>query len=120
MPAEYWNSNWKLAVENAIESYHLFKVHKETLETTTPSKQAYYVAGNAEWSLTGGVIKDDRGPLRKWLSSGYPEAYNHYLLLFLAPSLIAVVTYEGLNWIQVYQRGLNIAQLSLGAYRSIQ
>jgi phenylpropionate dioxygenase-like ring-hydroxylating dioxygenase large terminal subunit len=105
MPAEHWNSNWKLAVENGIESYHLFKVHKETLETTTPSKQAYYVAGNAEWSLTGGAIKDDRGALRKWLSSSYPEAYNHYLLLFLPPSLIAVVTYEGLNWIQVLPEG---------------
>ncbi|GGK72396.1 aromatic ring-hydroxylating oxygenase subunit alpha [Amphritea balenae] len=105
MPTEHWDSNWKLAVENGIESYHLFKVHKETLETTTPSKQAYYVAGSSEWTLTGGKMKDDRGTLSKWLSGNYPEAYDHYLLLFLPPSLVAVITYDGLNWIQIMPRG---------------
>jgi hypothetical protein len=41
----------------------------------------------------------------KWFSSSYPEAYNHYLLLFLPPSLIIVITYEGVNWIQVLPEG---------------
>ncbi len=101
LPSEHWHSNWKLAVENGIESYHLFKVHKETLEPMTPSKQAYYVAGSSEWALTGGQMKDTRGTLSKWLMGSYPEAYNHYLLLFLPPSLIAVITYDGFNWIQI-------------------
>lgn len=39
---ETWQANWKLIMENGTESYHLFKVHKDTLETVTPSKQAYY------------------------------------------------------------------------------
>ena len=45
--SETWWANWKLAMENAMESCHLFKVHKETLETITPSKQAYYIAGSS-------------------------------------------------------------------------
>ena len=101
MPAEQWNANWKLAVENGIESYHLFKVHKETLETVTPSKQAYYVAGSSEWSLTGGLMKDQRSTLTKWFSGKHPEAYNHYLLIFLPPSFIGILSYDGLHWIQV-------------------
>ncbi|MCL6414362.1 aromatic ring-hydroxylating dioxygenase subunit alpha [Aestuariirhabdus sp. Z084] len=105
MPVEHWQCNWKLAVENGIESYHLFKVHKQTLETTTPSKQAYYVAGNAEWALTGGTIKDKRNSVTKWLSGYYPEICHHYLLLFLPPSFIAVITCDGLNWIQILPQG---------------
>lgn len=101
LDAEYWNANWKLAVENGIESYHLFKVHKETLETMTPTKQAYYVAGSSEWTLTGGAIKDQRSTLSKWLIGNNPEVYSQYLLLFFPPSLIAVADYEGIHWIQV-------------------
>ncbi|MBL4601260.1 MAG: hypothetical protein JKY84_00800 [Emcibacteraceae bacterium] len=29
--------NWKVLVENFCESYHLFKVHKTTLEPSTPT-----------------------------------------------------------------------------------
>ena len=50
---EHWDSNWKLAMENAMESYHLFKVHQQTLETVTPTRQAFHIAGSSEWSLTG-------------------------------------------------------------------
>jgi phenylpropionate dioxygenase-like ring-hydroxylating dioxygenase large terminal subunit len=45
---EEWQANWKLIMENAAESYHLFKVHKETLETVTPTKQASYLQGSSE------------------------------------------------------------------------
>lgn len=105
LPAEHWNANWKLAVENGIESYHLFKVHKETLEPMTPSKRAYYVAGSSEWTLTGGVMKDDRSRLTKWLTGKYPEVYNHYLLVFLPPSFVGILTYDGFHWIQVLPDG---------------
>lgn len=101
LPTEHWHANWKLAVENGIESYHLFKVHKETLETQTPTKQAYYVAGSSEWTLTGGKMKDNRGKIMKWLSGSYPEVYDHYLLLFLPPSFVGIITYEGFDWIQI-------------------
>lgn len=104
-PAEHWNTNWKLAVENAIESYHLFKVHKETLEQFTPTKLAYYVAGNATSSLSGGSLKNTQSSVMKWLIGKTPEAYNHYLLLFLPPSFIAIITVEGINWIQVMPNG---------------
>ncbi|MEM9521340.1 MAG: aromatic ring-hydroxylating dioxygenase subunit alpha [Actinomycetota bacterium] len=35
-----WSCNWKLAITNAMESYHLFHVHPETLEPYTPTADA--------------------------------------------------------------------------------
>ncbi len=103
--AEHWHSNWKLAVENGIESYHLFKVHKETLETITPTKKAYYITGSTQWMLTGGEMNDTRGTLEKLLTGSYPEIYNHYRLVFLPPSFIGVLTYDGFNWIHILPEG---------------
>ncbi|MCO7224942.1 aromatic ring-hydroxylating dioxygenase subunit alpha [Pleionea sp. CnH1-48] len=102
---EHWQANWKLAVENGIESYHLFKVHKDTLETVTPSKQSFYVAGSSEWAITGGRMVETQSKLMKWLSGSHPEAYNHYLLIFLPPSFIGIMTYESFDWIQVLPDG---------------
>jgi len=102
---EHWQANWKLVMENAMESYHLFKVHKETLETVTPSKQAYYIAGSSEWSLTGGKMVDTRSRLEKWLMGDGPEAYNHYVLVSLPPSFVGIMTYESFDWIQILPDG---------------
>ena len=33
-----WDCNWKLAIINAMESYHLFKVHPSTLEPYAPTR----------------------------------------------------------------------------------
>ena len=98
---EYWNSNWKLAMENAMESYHLFKVHKETLETVTPTRQAFDIAGSSEWTLTGGEMKDNSSKLMKWFRGDYPKVFNNYVLISLPPSFVGILTYESLSWIQV-------------------
>ena len=44
---EVWQANWKLALENAMESYHLFKVHEPTLEKVSPTREAFYLAGHS-------------------------------------------------------------------------
>ena len=50
---EVWDANWKLVISNAMESYHLFHVHPETLEPYAPTAGAYYVVGNADGTVTG-------------------------------------------------------------------
>ena len=57
-------ANWKLIVENGMESYHLFKVHEKTLEKVTPTRGAYYIEGSAAWTLTGGAIVQGGGQSR--------------------------------------------------------
>ncbi|MEM9463845.1 MAG: aromatic ring-hydroxylating dioxygenase subunit alpha [Actinomycetota bacterium] len=79
---EVWECNWKLAMANAMESYHLFQVHPETLEPYTPTADAYYLLGSADGTATGGRS-----------SSG-----EDYTLLSLPPNLVAVVSDGNLLW----------------------
>ncbi|MFB9888031.1 aromatic ring-hydroxylating oxygenase subunit alpha [Balneatrix alpica] len=112
---ESWQANWKLIMENAMESYHLFKVHKDTLEQVTPTKQAYYVAGQSSWSLTSGEMKS--GVTQSLLSlfqTAMPEHCQHYLLLSLPPNFVAILTCEGLGWIQVLPQAVDQSLIRSG------
>ena len=80
--SETWACNWKVAIINAMESYHLFKVHPETLEPYTPTKDAYYVAGSARATATGGTFKGQ----------------DDYLLVSLPPSFVGVLTRNSFVW----------------------
>ncbi|CAM3746527.1 aromatic ring-hydroxylating oxygenase subunit alpha [Parendozoicomonas haliclonae] len=95
-PPEYWDSNWKLAMENAMESYHLFKVHKPTLEQVTPTKGAFYLQGNALWSITGGQVHDITPKWMKWFTGGKPKMNENYILFSLPPSFVGVISSDGL------------------------
>ena len=112
---ETWHANWKLAMENAMESYHLFKVHKETLETVTPSKQAYYIAGSSEWTLTGGAMLQQDGLLARWFKGDHPEIYNHYLLISLPPNFVAIMTWESFGWLCTLPVDSNTTIIRAGA-----
>ena len=83
---EMWACNWKVAIINAMESYHLFKVHPETLEPFTPTKDAYYVAGSARATATGGTFKGQ----------------DDYLLLSLPPGFVGVLTRGSFIWQAVH------------------
>ena len=91
---EIWNANWKLVLENAMESYHLFKVHESTLERISPTRGAYYLAGNSEWSLTGGS-----------LTTGWRRMDRQYLLLSMAPSFVGILTNGNLGWLSAHPIG---------------
>ena len=84
-PIEVWDTNWKLIMENAMESYHLFQVHTDTLEVITPTREAYYVAGNSEWAVSGGKTLSDMSWLGEWTRKSHPEIYDHYLLVVIPP-----------------------------------
>ncbi len=105
---EEWATNWKLAVENGIESYHLFKVHKETLELNTPTKLAFYLEGNADWTLTAGELVEDRnstGLAERLLGALTPEKtmrlYRHYILFSLPPNFVGILVGDTLGYLAV-------------------
>ena len=103
MPAATrWEANWKLAFENGIESYHVFQVHRETLEKFGPTRTSYYIEGSAAWALTGGTTGGDLRPY-----PGEPETLGehertHYVLLSLPPSFIGFLTREAWGWIAIH------------------
>ncbi len=102
---EYWNANWKLAMENAMESYHLFKVHCETLEKVTPTKHAFYLEGSADWSVTAGKMTGTSNQLMDWLIGAKNQIYEHYLLISIPPAFVGILTYESFDWISVLPNG---------------
>ena len=100
---EVWAANWKLIVENGMESYHLFQVHAETLEKVTPTRGAYYIAGSAAWTLTGGAIVQggSTGLAAKLRESllGTDTGGDHYTLVSIPPSFVGVVTRDSWDWL---------------------
>lgn len=83
---ETWDCNWKIAITNSMESYHLFKVHPSSLEPITPSRSAYYIAGSARATVTGGTVKGG----------------SDYLLVSIPPGFVGVFTEESIVWLAVH------------------
>ncbi len=104
---EHWQCNWKLAMENAMESYHLFKVHKQTLEALTPTQQAFYLEGGISWSLTGGRYKNSSGKLSRWLLGEGGVTDQHYILISLPPSFVGILSQDAFSWVGIYPIGVN-------------
>ena len=48
---ETWNTNWKSLVENFTEPYHLFQVHKKTVEPSLPTRMTEIQHGGKAYSL---------------------------------------------------------------------
>lgn len=112
---ELWETNWKLAMENAMESYHLFKVHKTTLETFSPTRDAYYIAGSSEWALTGGLTQRKKGIVEKLLGSQHNELYDHYMLVSLPPSFVGVLSYGSFGWLSAHPVNETTTKIRSGA-----
>ncbi len=111
---EVWQTNWKLAMENAMESYHLFKVHENTLETYSPTRDAYYIAGSSEWTLTGGATKRKRGLIEKIFGGSHNELYDHYVLVSLPPSFVGIISYGSFGWLSAHPIDANTTQVRSG------
>ena len=94
-----WACNWKLAIINAMESYHLFKVHPTTLEPYAPTRGAYYIAGSARATVTGGTVKGD----------------EDYLLVSLPPGFVGVFSGGSFDWLSVYPVGVARCTVRLGS-----
>ena len=112
---EIWQCNWKLAMENAVESYHLFKVHENTLEMYTPTRDAYYIAGSSEWTLTGGVTKRKRGLIEKFLGASSDDLYDHYILVSLPPSFVGILSYGSFAWLSAHPVSASETKVRSGA-----
>ena len=95
---EVWDCNWKLAIINAMESYHLFQVHPKTLEPYTPTRDAYYIAGSARATATGGRV----------------EGADDYLLISLPPSFVGVFNSGAFYWQAVHPLGAHRCTVRTG------
>lgn len=93
-----WQCNWKIAMSNAMESYHLFKVHPKTLEPYSPTKSAYYISGSARATVTGGSV----------------EGHEDYLLVSLPPGFVGIVNRGSFVWQAVHPMGAKRCAVRFG------
>lgn len=80
--SEIWRANWKVVYANGVDSYSHFQVHAETIEPVSPTDAAYYLAGSARATVTGGESA---------------ERADH-LVIALPPSFVAVVYPDAMVW----------------------
>ena len=95
---QVWDCNWKLAIVNAMESYHLFQVHSRTLEPYTPTRDAYYITGSARATATGGRV----------------EGGDDYLLISLPPGFVGVFNSGAFYWQAVHPTGVDRCTVRTG------
>jgi phenylpropionate dioxygenase-like ring-hydroxylating dioxygenase large terminal subunit len=88
--------NWKVLLENFCESYHLFCVHRETLEPMSPTRAVTVLEGSAGWNLHRLEYNPHDGldAHTGYISAVYP---NHAIsfggktgLLWITPTPLAV------------------------------
>lgn len=99
---EPWQANWKLAYENGIEAYHLFRVHRETLELISGTRAAYYVEGGAQATVIGGPMDVDTRPRPGEPASFGERERGHYLQINVPPSFVGLLTRDSFGWIALH------------------
>lgn len=93
-----WRANWKIVYGNAIDAYRNFRVHPETVEPFSPTDAAYYLAGSARSSVTGGESA---------------ERADH-LVVAVPPSFVAVIHADAMLWMRVVPTGVGATEVTLG------
>ena len=85
-----FDCNWKVLVENFCESYHVFKVHKTTLEPETPTSSVEVLEGGAGFNHhTMDYRRRGEGPIVK----------DHLACIY--PATVVAVSSETMIWLTV-------------------
>lgn len=58
---EIWQTNWKIAVENFIEGYHLFRIHSKSFEPISPTAWQIPHPGHDAFTYSTSKIKPESG-----------------------------------------------------------
>ena len=109
---EHWQANWKLAMENFLEGYHFFAVHKQTVETAAPTKKVYYIEGHADWSVSGGKQKEYE---KNWL--GQMKAKDEeveYLTICMPPNFVGLLYEDHISWVRALPAGPTTCEITFG------
>ena len=109
---EQWRANWKLAMENFLEGYHFFAVHKDTVEKAAPTNKVYYVEGCADWSVSGGQQTDYEETLL-----GNVKAKSNdieYLTICMPPNFVGLLYQDYISWARALPTGPTTCEITFG------
>ncbi len=94
-------ANWKQVFENAMESYHLFKVHPKTLNDVVPTRGFVPAGGSHRWGAS-------EGGKALWTEpTGYDpptvgqHERTHRVVVMIPPSMVALYDHLFLSYLVV-------------------
>jgi choline monooxygenase len=94
--------NWKVLVENFCESYHVFKVHRTTLEPYTPTSTVEVLPGGPGYNHH--TMTEVRTPEGKPLIGTDDEDNKHHLTC-IYPCMTMSIASSGILWLSVRPLG---------------
>jgi phenylpropionate dioxygenase-like ring-hydroxylating dioxygenase large terminal subunit len=94
-------ANWKQVFENAMESYHLFKVHPKTLNDVVPTKGFVPVGGSHKWGASEGGKALWTEPTGYDPPSIGQHERTHRVVVMIPPSMVALYDHLFLSYIVV-------------------
>ena len=107
-----WNANWKLAMENFVEGYHFFAVHKNTVEAAASTRDVFYVDGNTDWSVTGGKQLDYPETMSDWLLDRGTN--KKFLSICIHPNFVCNLYDNYLAWVRAIPTGPDSCEITTG------
>jgi nitrite reductase/ring-hydroxylating ferredoxin subunit len=113
---EIWECDWKILVDNFVEGYHIFTVHKDTLEPITPTKSAVMKDGGDAFSLQYySLVKEATSELAHRGKAGVADGERGLVFTFqVFPSFIVSGSHNWLWWMSIQPLELNRAKLRWG------
>ena len=94
-------ANWKQVFENAMESYHLFKVHPKTLNDVVPTKGFVPVGGSHRWGASEGGKALWTEPTGFDPPTVGQHECTHRVVVMIPPSMVALYDHLFLSYLVV-------------------
>jgi phenylpropionate dioxygenase-like ring-hydroxylating dioxygenase large terminal subunit len=103
---ETWNANWKVVLENAMESYHIFRVHKKTLNHVIPTRSIECFSGGEAYNLhtTRSTLCADVKRGTVWQAAIYPS-----LVIYVGP-----LDHMRMSWLTVLPERTGLSRVTTG------
>jgi choline monooxygenase len=96
---EEWPVDWKIAAENFMESYHLFAVHRDTVETWTPTQSVTPLPGGDNFAWHSLRVHPDRVEHDAYAQALDPDLVDLEILACVFPTLLLAVNARQTLWV---------------------
>jgi choline monooxygenase len=114
-----WDANWKLTIDNFIESYHLFMVHKTSLEPFCPTRLCKMTDGSDAWAIHSCPMTPDSDEgfgLAHHAKVGVPEGERNQNVDFsIFPGTVAMLHHNYLWWTSSQPMGVDKVKIRWGS-----